>query len=166
MVRQRATTNTAPRIVASHGGIQVAAFAGRASLNRKGERALNPRFGRQLQISGKNLGTLARPDCCPRCFWLQHTTDKGLPYQIFPGIFSSIDAYTKNVVHGWFDRHGDGPSVVTVNGCTYGGSLIRHDVVAAPGLFLEFGNRVSTTRIREVRVARWNGEDAPPRLPC
>jgi hypothetical protein len=59
-----------------------------------------------LRISGKNLGTLARPDCCPRCFWLQHTTDKGLPYQIFPGIFSSIDAYTKNVVHGWFDRHG------------------------------------------------------------
>ena len=67
---------------------------------------MSARNAQGLRISGKNLGTLARPDCCPRCFWLQHTTDKGLPYQIFPGIFSSIDAYTKHVVHGWFDRHG------------------------------------------------------------
>jgi hypothetical protein len=70
---------------------------------------------------------------------------------------------------GWFDKHGDTPATVTVNGCTYGGSLIRHDVVAAPGLFLEFGNTVSTTRIRDVRVIRWNGPgdaDAPAQLPC
>ena len=31
-----------------------------------------------------------------------------LPFQIFPGIFSSIDAYTKRVVHAYFDEH-DGP---------------------------------------------------------
>ena len=32
--------------------------------------------------------------------------------------------------------------------------VIKNDVGAAPGLFLEFGNRVKPTRIREVRVFR------------
>lgn len=57
---------------------------------------------------------------------------------------------------GWFDQQNESPAMVTVNGCTYGGSVIRHDIVAAPGLFLEFGNNVSTTRIRDVRVVRHN----------
>jgi hypothetical protein len=57
-----------------------------------------------LRISAKNLGHLALPDACPRCFWIQ--THCKLPYQIFPGIFSSIDSYTKKVVHLHHDRHG------------------------------------------------------------
>ena len=70
---------------------------------------------------------------------------------------------------GWFERGGDAPTLVTVNGCTYGGSVIRHDVVAGPGLFLEFGNNVLTTRIQDVRVVRQ--EELPPcapgpELPC
>ena len=67
----------------------------------------------------------------------------------------SLGGDTFAVSGGWFDRHGDTLTTVTVNGCTYGGSLIRSDVVAATGLFLEFANSVSTTRIREVRVVRW-----------
>lgn len=56
---------------------------------------------------------------------------------------------------GWFDRHGDAwPARVRVNGCTFGGRAIKTDVVAAPGLFLEFDNQVTTTRIREARVLR------------
>ena len=79
----------------------------------------------------------------------------------------SLGGDTFAVSGGWFDRHGDTPTTVTVNGCTYGGSLIRHDVVAAPGLFLEFGNSVSTTRIKDVRVIRWNEPDcAADPLPC
>jgi len=66
---------------------------------------------------------------------------------------------------GWFDKKSEGPTSVVVNGCTYGGSMIRHDVVAAPGLFLEFGNSVSTTRIRDVRVVRF-GEDESAELAC
>lgn len=61
-----------------------------------------------LHISAKNLGHLALPDACPRCFWIQ--THCKLPYQIFPGIFSSIDAYTKKIVHLHLDRHGRLPS--------------------------------------------------------
>jgi hypothetical protein len=59
---------------------------------------------------------------------------------------------------GWFDKTAsNGP--VTVNGCTFGGSAICPDIVAANGLFLEFGNSVSTTRIQSVRVLRLAGND-------
>ena len=61
-----------------------------------------------ITISAKTLGAVALPDFCPRCFWIQMHTP-GLPYQIFPGIFSSIDSYGKRLVHGWFDRHGSAP---------------------------------------------------------
>jgi len=62
-----------------------------------------------LRISAKNLGALALPDFCPRCFWLKLKVRNRLPFQIFPGIFSSIDAYTKRVVHAWIDRNGGAP---------------------------------------------------------
>lgn len=53
---------------------------------------------------------------------------------------------------GWFGRHGDVPAVVRINGCTWGGSVIYPDLLAAPGLFLEFANGVTTTRIRSVAI--------------
>lgn len=54
---------------------------------------------------------------------------------------------------GWFDRTSSG-GTVTINGCTLGGSVLCTSIVAATGLFLEFGNRVCTTRIQDVRVVR------------
>ncbi|MBZ5672349.1 MAG: PD-(D/E)XK nuclease family protein [Acidobacteriia bacterium] len=59
-------------------------------------------------ISAENLGAVALPGFCPRCFWIQMHAE-GLPYQIFPGIFSSIDSYGKRLVHAWFDRHQSAP---------------------------------------------------------
>lgn len=53
---------------------------------------------------------------------------------------------------GWFDRQGISPHRVAINGCTWGGSAIKHDIVAACGLFLEFGNWVLTTRIQQIRL--------------
>ncbi len=78
-----------------------------------------------------------------------------------------VIVYTKNSVYrlqalggdqfhasgGWFDRTSL-PRTVTVNGCTFGGAAICTDIVAGIGLFLEFGNSVSTTRIQDVRVLR------------
>ncbi len=62
-----------------------------------------------LRISAKNLGGLALPGFCPRCFWLGLHYD--LPFEgPFPGIFSSLDAFSKKVVHGHFDRFGRAPS--------------------------------------------------------
>jgi len=49
------------------------------------------------------------PDFCPRCFWIHRHLEGKLPYQIFPGIFSSIDSYGKRLIHGWFDRKGGPP---------------------------------------------------------
>jgi hypothetical protein len=57
------------------------------------------------------------------------------------------------VYGGWFEKN-PGSRLTSVNGCTYGGAAIRTDIVAACGLFLEFGNNVSTTRIQRVRVLR------------
>ena len=62
-----------------------------------------------VRISGKDLGALAMSEFCARCFWIQRRAPDGLPYQIFPGIFSSIDSYTKKVIHGWFDQRGAAP---------------------------------------------------------
>ena len=42
-----------------------------------------------------------------------------------------------------------------VLGCTWGGSALMTRMIAAPGMFLEFDNRVRTTRIREVRHLRY-----------
>lgn len=59
-----------------------------------------------------------------------------------------------SVSGGWFDRKGVGPTMTTINGCTWGGTAIKTDIVAGRGLFLEFGNRVTTTRIQQVCVVR------------
>ena len=59
-----------------------------------------------------------------------------------------------SVSGGWFDREGLSPQRLAINGCTWGGRAIKHDIVAARGLFLEFGNQVLTTRIQQVRVIR------------
>ena len=61
----------------------------------------------QIRISAKNLGAAALPDFCPRCFWLRLRNK--LPFQIFPGIFSSIDSYNKRIVHSWFNKHNRPP---------------------------------------------------------
>ncbi len=55
---------------------------------------------------------------------------------------------------GWFDRESLSPLETTINGCTWGGSAIKVDIVAACGLHLEFGNRVVTSRIKEFDVIR------------
>ena len=63
----------------------------------------------QIAVSVTNLSRVALPDFCPRCFWVWLRMEQKLPYQTFPGIFSSIDSYTKRVVHRWFDDHGELP---------------------------------------------------------
>jgi hypothetical protein len=64
----------------------------------------------QIRISAKELGVLALPNFCPKCFWLKMRCQNKLPFQIFPGIFSSIDSYTKKVTSAHFARHNELPS--------------------------------------------------------
>ncbi len=64
----------------------------------------------QITLSARDLGAVSMSGFCPRCFWIQLRMGRKLPFQtLFPGIFSSIDVYTKRVVHGWFDDHGAPP---------------------------------------------------------
>jgi hypothetical protein len=55
---------------------------------------------------------------------------------------------------GWFDRQGISPVRTTIQGCTWGGSAIKTDVVAAEGLFLEFAGNLKTTRIQQFELIR------------
>jgi len=61
-----------------------------------------------------------------------------------------LDNFHYQVSGGWFDRKGTGPGIVTIPGCTWGGKIIKKDIVAACGMCLEFGNRIVTTPIQKV----------------
>jgi hypothetical protein len=59
-----------------------------------------------------------------------------------------------SVSGGWFEQKGMAPVKTTIAGCTWGGSVIKVDVVAAVGLCLEFGNRVTTSPIQKIILLR------------
>jgi hypothetical protein len=61
---------------------------------------------KEIRISAKQLGELALPYSCPRCFWIKLRVRNKLPYQIFPGIFSTIDSYNKKLTTFHFNRYG------------------------------------------------------------
>lgn len=63
----------------------------------------------QIRISGKHLGQLALRDFCQCCFWIRLKCSDKLPFQIFPGIFSSIDSYTKKVTAVHHQKYGEVP---------------------------------------------------------
>ncbi len=66
-----------------------------------------------------------------------------------------LDQASYLVSGGWFDRKGLSPMRTTIAGCTWGGSAIKEDLIAARGMGLEFGNRVVTSPIRKVWVFRY-----------
>jgi hypothetical protein len=57
-----------------------------------------------IRISDKNMGQLALHDYCPGCFWLKLILQFKLSWQIFPGIFSTIDSYSKKITWQYFDK--------------------------------------------------------------
>lgn len=71
---------------------------------------------KQIKISAKNLGQVALNDFCPRCFWIKLKTANKLPWQIFPGIFSSLDAYQKKAVHHIIDSKSGLPAWLDIMG--------------------------------------------------
>ena len=66
-----------------------------------------------------------------------------------------LDDASYLVSGGWFDRKGLSPMRTTIAGCTWGGSAIKADLIAARGMGLEFGNRVVTSPIEKVWVFRY-----------
>lgn len=56
-----------------------------------------------MEISATMLGRIALSELCERCFWLAYHTKDKLPFQRpMPGIFSSIDSYTKRAIDAQF----------------------------------------------------------------
>jgi len=66
-----------------------------------------------LRISAKNLGAFAIEDACPRCLWHKLRMQQKLPYQIFPGIFSTIDSFSKRITHLHFEATNELPPWLT-----------------------------------------------------
>lgn len=47
------------------------------------------------------------PNFCPRCFWLTVRLEGKIPFRIpLPGIFSTIDSFSKRIIHAYFEDHG------------------------------------------------------------
>ena len=68
-----------------------------------------------LTISATELGYYASFGFCPRCAWVRlHIKD--LPFQSFPGIFSSIDRYNKLLVRNHFLREDRPPEWLSAIG--------------------------------------------------
>ena len=55
---------------------------------------------------------------------------------------------------GWFSRRERSGERLRIAGCTWGGSALLIGMIAAPGMCLEFANRVTTTRIRAIHHIR------------
>ena len=53
---------------------------------------------------------------------------------------------------GWFDKKGVSPVKTKVKGCTWGGTTIKMDIVAACGLCIEFANNITTSEIRMIML--------------
>jgi hypothetical protein len=65
-------------------------------------------------------------------------------------VLRRVDEHRFEVSGGWFDRQGPDPAILSVTGCTWGGSAVRRDLVAGCGMRIEFGNRVLTSTVRRV----------------
>lgn len=83
---------------------------------------------------------------------------------------SMIEIYTTNSVYelyvlegddfivsgGWFDKQNLSPYHVCINGCTWGGSAIKHDIIAGEMMHIEFNtgdrNIVTTSSIKSWKV--------------
>ena len=63
----------------------------------------------ESRISAKNLGQLLVADYCPRCFYIKLKLGNALPWSIFPGIFSSIDSYSKKITWAYYAKYGKLP---------------------------------------------------------
>jgi hypothetical protein len=63
------------------------------------------------------------------------------------------------VVGGWFDRKWLSPAKVRINGCTWGGNIIKTDCLAACGMHLEFDNGLLTSTIQKAMVVRAGGKN-------
>ena len=88
---------------------------------------------RQIHKSALRVGDLVILETCNSIYFIK-----------------ALDNEQYIVSGGWFDKNKLTSSKITIRGCTWGGSVIKTDIVAACGLHLEFGNKVVTSRIKKI----------------
>lgn len=75
-----------------------------------------------------------------------------------------LDQHEFLVSGGWFDKEALSPYHVRINGCTWGGSAIKHDIIAGAMMHIEFslGDRtiVTTSHVRGWKVYRGSSSTA------
>lgn len=117
------------------------------SEGRREDSSRRPRALNELVHQAERLGGVRRGDLqCGDRLVVRTRNSCYVIYSLGDGRF--------RVSGGWFDRCGPTPVTTTINGCTFGGSAIKTDLIAGRGLFLEFGNHVLTTRIQQIQVIR------------
>lgn len=62
-----------------------------------------------LRVAAKALADLNMPDFDPQAFWVKSKVKFKTPFSIFPGIFSTLDLYQKDIVEQAFKRNGHFP---------------------------------------------------------
>jgi hypothetical protein len=60
-----------------------------------------------FSLPARLLGSLALPNACERCFWIDAHVKP--PYTPMPGIFSSIDSFSKQILRVYQQKHGTIP---------------------------------------------------------
>lgn len=123
-----------------------------------------------LQISAKNLGMFSSTNYCKRCAWIK-LHQKNLPWQIFPGIFSSIDSWSKKLTHGlfksgtcphWLSSFGQVKEIVDVPHWSKFKMYCQHSQITLTGVpdeIVRFDE--NTLGILDYKTARYtNGQDA------
>ena len=89
-----------------------------------------------------------------------------LNYGDLLGVFTQNSVYAIGVLEdghymvsgGYFDKRDLSPVKLAINGCTWGGSAIKQDIIAAEGLCLEFGNGLTTSPIRKFHVLKFGAQ--------
>ena len=59
-----------------------------------------------------------------------------------------------SVSGGWFDKKGLSPMNIYIRGCTFGGSILHINMLAACGLCLEFSNNLITSPVSQIIVIK------------
>lgn len=113
-------------------------------------------------ISAKDLGAMALPDFCPRCFWIERHIGKSP--SIFPGIFSTLDSVSKKAAHLAFDEKQRVPKWLPIKGAVniVKGSLrytshIKYgdwNLVGMPDDILEFKTKNGEKGIKDMALRR------------
>lgn len=102
-----------------------------------------------LVQSSRGLREVGRKNLHPGDFVIVKTANSTYSLQV------EVDG-TFTVSGGWFDLKGTSPVKTSIRGCTWGGSAIKVDIIAACGLRIEFANRIITSPIQKIFVfSRW-----------